>query len=346
MKTIIKFLLALFVLSVLPTTYVVAQVGHIESPLERKARLEREEAARKKKQQQEAAARKKREQEARERAAREAEEAERMRPFRELETNMVYVEGGTFMMGATSDQGLDTKEWEKPVHQVTLSSYYICKYEVTQDLWEAVMGSNPSYFKGGKLPVEQVSWEDCQVFITKLNQLTGKNYRLPTEAEWEYAARGGKRSNGYKYAGGNSLDDVAWHYGNCGTKSTTHDVGTKRFNELGLYDMSGNVEEWCQDWYGFYSSESQTNPRGATSSLGRVIRGGAGSSLLRDGMCLIGSPATRPIAVPTSACVLPFEFSRICNAAACGRCIYDAKGCIANAPINCIGIANADELMN
>lgn len=208
-------------------------------------------------------------------------QAERERIIRELEGNMVYVESGTFMMGATNEQDMFADD-EKPVHQmtlssfhmsahqVTLSSFYICKYEVTQELWTAVMGSNPSEFKGAKRPVEQVSWEDCQTFITKLNQLTGKNYRLPTEAEWEYAARGGNRSNGYKYAGSNTIEDVAWY--DC--KSGTHDVGTKRANELGLYDMTGNVLEWCGDWSGSYSSRSQTNPKGAFWGDVRVCRGG------------------------------------------------------------------------
>ena len=135
------------------------------------------------------------------------------------------------------------------------------------------MGSNPSNFKGSRRPVEKVSWEDCQTFITKLNQLTGRSFRLPTEAEWEYAARGGNRSNSYKYAGGSSIGDVAWYYDNIGNQ--THDVGGKRANELGLYDMAGNVWEWCQDWYGSYSSGSQTNPRGASSGSGRVSRGGS-----------------------------------------------------------------------
>lgn len=190
----------------------------------------------------------------------------------ELEDNMVRVEGGTFTMGATSEQGSDAESDEKPVHQVTLSSFRICKYEVTQELWEAVMGSNPSDFKGAKRPVENVSWEDCQAFISKLNQLTKKKYRLPTEAEWEYAARGGNRSNGYKYAGGNNIADVAWYEDNSGDQ--THDVGTKRANELGLYDMAGNIWEWCSDWYVKYSSSSQTNPKGPSSGSIGVCRGG------------------------------------------------------------------------
>ena len=190
-----------------------------------------------------------------------------------LVANMVYVEGGTFTMGATSEQGSHVDSDEKPAHQVTLSSFSIGKYEVMQEEWEAVMGSNPSKYKGAKHPVENVSWEDCQTFIRKLNQLTGRNFRLPTEAEWEYAARGGRNSRGYKYAGTTSyIDGVAWYYGNSG--NTTHPVGQKNANELGLYDMSGNVWEWCADWKGSYSSSLQTNPQGPSSGLYRVFRGG------------------------------------------------------------------------
>jgi formylglycine-generating enzyme required for sulfatase activity len=183
---------------------------------------------------------------------------------------MIPVEGGTFQMGSTTEGSC-----EKPVHQVTLSSFSIGQTEVTQELWQAVMGSNPSYFKGSKRPVEQVSWNDCQTFITKLNQLTGKTFRLPTEAEWEYAARGGNKSKGYVYSGSNEIDDVAWYTSN---SNSTHDVATKSPNELGIYDMSGNVYEWCQDWYGSYSSGSQTNPTGPTSGSDRVERGGGWSS--------------------------------------------------------------------
>lgn len=185
---------------------------------------------------------------------------------------MVAVEGGTFMMGGTAEQGDDAYTNEFPVHQVTLSSYSIGQTEVTQALWQAVMGSNPSNFTGNlQRPVERVSWNDCQTFITKLNQLTGKNFRLPTEAEWEFAARGGKRSQGYKYAGGNTIGDVAWYSSN--SSSTTHAVATKAPNELGLYDMSGNVLEWCQDRYGSYTSDAQTNPTGPSSGSCRVRRG-------------------------------------------------------------------------
>ena len=198
-----------------------------------------------------------------------------VQPFRVngVSFNMIHVEGGTFTMGATPEQGDDAYDWEKPAHQVTLSSYYIGETEVTQALWEAVMGSNPSYFKGSEHPVEEVSWDDCQTFICKLNTLTGKTFRLPTEAEWEYAARSGKKSQGYKYSGSNTLDNVAWYDDNSGGE--THPVKTKSPNELGLYDMSGNVWEWCQDWSGGYDSSSQKNPTGPSTGSARVSRGGS-----------------------------------------------------------------------
>ena len=183
---------------------------------------------------------------------------------------MKAVAGGTFQMGADdSDAGVD----EKPMHSVTLSSYMIGETEVTQELWHAVMGKNPSLFKGAKKPVEQVSWDDCQKFIKKLNRLTGQQFRLPTEAEWEYAARGGNKSKGYKYAGGNNIDDVAWYTNNVGL--TTYDVKTKFPNELGLYDMSGNVWEWCQNWEYNYSTVPKTDPSGPASGSYRVSRGGS-----------------------------------------------------------------------
>jgi formylglycine-generating enzyme required for sulfatase activity len=204
---------------------------------------------------------------------------------------MMKVEGGTFRMGATREQK-DPWYDEKPPHKVTLSSYYIGETEVTQALWVAVMGTNPSNFQdpsiqenficcdsiveisfpGDNLPVENVSWDDCQTFIKNLNRITGENFRLPTEAEWEFAARGGNNSQGYQYSGSNNLSAVAWYTDNSGGQ--THDVKTKSPNELGIYDMSGNVWEWCQDWYGSYSSVSVTNPTGAASGSYRVYRGG------------------------------------------------------------------------
>ncbi|MBR1688216.1 MAG: SUMF1/EgtB/PvdO family nonheme iron enzyme [Prevotella sp.] len=190
---------------------------------------------------------------------------------------MKGVQGGTFQMGSNDSEAESN---EKPVHQVTVSSFRIGQTEVTQELWQAVMGTNPSKFKGAKRPVECVSWEDCQQFIQRLNAKTGKQFRLPTEAEWEYAARGGNRSSGSKYAGSSSIDAVAWYTVNSYKKGSnspdygTHEVGTKQPNELGLYDMSGNVNEWCSDWYGSYSSASQTNPAGPSSGSIPVVRGG------------------------------------------------------------------------
>ena len=198
-----------------------------------------------------------------------------------LTIEMVKVEGGTFMMGATPEMQ-NPYEQEKPVHQVTLTNdYYMGKYEVTQALWQAVMESNPSNFKGANLPVEQVSWDDCQVFLTKLNSMTGRKFRLPTEAEWEYAARGGKKSLGYQYCGSNNISDVAWYKDNSG--GITHSVGMKQANELGIFDMNGNVWEWCQDWFDSYSSSSQTNPTGAISGAFRVFRGSSWGGNVR--MC-------------------------------------------------------------
>ena len=194
---------------------------------------------------------------------------------------MVPVYGGTFSMGATAEQGSDANARELPVHKVTLSSFYIAQTEVTQALWNAVMGDNPSHFSGGLLPVENVSWNDCQLFIAALSDLTGRNFRLPTEAEWEFAARGGNESEGYKYAGSNDLAAVGWYSYNDswqvrGTGAYgTHPVATRNPNELMLYDMSGNVHEWCQDWFGDYSSGALTDPAGPVSGTSRVYRSGA-----------------------------------------------------------------------
>ena len=203
---------------------------------------------------------------------------------------MVAVQGGTFTMGSD-----DSYVPSRPAHQVTLSSYCIGETEVTQALWKAVMGSNPSYFTGNlQRPVEKVTWYDCQRFINKLNEMTGRTFRFPTEAEWEFAARGGNLSQGYIYAGSDTLDDVAWYDGNCwvsGIGSAPHAVATKAPNELGLYDMLGNVSEWCQDWRGDYSSEAQTNPTGPTSGVMRIARGGN----WRDNSCsVIGRGASNP----------------------------------------------------
>lgn len=185
---------------------------------------------------------------------------------------MIKVQAGTFTMGA-SPETKESYDNEKPSHQVTLTNdYYIGRTEVTQALWKAVMGNNPSYFKGNNLPVENISWDDCQLFLSRLNSMTGHNFRLPTEAEWEFAARGGNKSNYYMYSGSNDLGTVAW----CRETSiwTTHNVATKKPNELGIYDMSGNVAEWCADLYGVYSNEAQENPTGPNNGYYRVARGG------------------------------------------------------------------------
>ena len=187
---------------------------------------------------------------------------------------MVKVEAGGFKMGSKQKPELgDFFRTDYPSHRVTLTNnYYIGKYEVTQELWQVVMDSVPSQFKGENLPVEWVSWEQCQNFLSKLNSITGKQFRLPTEAEWEYAARGGKKSRGYRYSGSNTIDDVAWYEDNSGYK--THAVGTKQPNELGIYDMAGNVEEWCQDGERRYDGSHQTNPVG-NSFFRRMYRGGS-----------------------------------------------------------------------
>ena len=236
---------------------------------------------------------------------------------------MVFVKGGSFLMGAqradASAPNYDSEAWddESPVHSVTLSDYYIGKYEVTQQLWEYVMkysglaadgstmsayaadvwlGDNPSssYGVGNYYPAYNVSWVDIvNIFIPRLNKITGKTFRLPTEAEWEYAARGGNKSQGYKYSGSNTIDYVAWYSVNSSDK--THEVGTKAPNELGLYDMSGNVWEWCSDWYDEYSSSTQTNPAGPTSGSYRVLRGGSW-----DGGAGDGRVANRHYSLPDS----------------------------------------------
>ncbi len=202
------------------------------------------------------------------------------KPIQQLMDDMVLVKGGTFEMGCTSEQ-TNCDEDEKPVHTVTLDNFNIGKYEITQEQWQAVMGGNPSYFKdcGDQCPVEDVSWDDTQEFIKKLNRMIGKTFRLPTEAEWEFAARGGTKSKGFRYAGSDNIDEVAWNW-DMETQLQTHTVGTKKSNELGLYDMSGNVWEWCNDWYDedYYKNSPRNNPKGpGTSQTYRVLRGGSWS---------------------------------------------------------------------
>jgi len=191
---------------------------------------------------------------------------------------MVFVKSGTFIRGCTPEQKGACFENEEPAHQVALRDFYIGRYEVTQSQWKAVMGANnnPSEFKGDNLPVENVSWEDVQFFIARMNSRTRDIYRLPTEAEWEYAARGGDQSRGYRYSGSNDVGEVAWYYQNSERK--THPVGTKQANELGIHDMSGNVYEWVSDWYGSYSGRPQMNPHGPSLDSFRVIRSGSWDS--------------------------------------------------------------------
>lgn len=205
--------------------------------------------------------------------------------------NMVRVEGGEYIMGEGNYNG----DWEEEdddfygyltPHKVKVDRFFIGETEVTQELWSAVMGTNPSYFKGLNRPVEQVSWDDCHIFIRELNLLTGRRLRLPTEAEWEYAARGGNKSQGYVFSGSNEIDKVAWHEGN--SNKETHDVALKQANELGLYDMSGNVFEWCQDNYGPYVPKLDRSPEDVLKdSCQRVTRGGCCG--LTDGWCTVCS---------------------------------------------------------
>ena len=202
-----------------------------------------------------------------------------------IDMRMIYVEGGTFVMGCTGEQGGDCENDESPTRQTTVGSFYIGMLEVTQSQWQKVMGTtiyqqqskagvSKTYGEGPDYPMYYVSWEEAKGFCARLSRQTGRNYRLATEAEWEYAARGGRKSEGTKYSGGWSVDDVAWYYdGNSG--GTAHRCGTKRPNALGIYDMSGNVWEWCEDWYGEYLQYDSNNPKGAASGGDRVVRGGS-----------------------------------------------------------------------
>ncbi|MBK7409136.1 MAG: SUMF1/EgtB/PvdO family nonheme iron enzyme [Saprospirales bacterium] len=201
-------------------------------------------------------------------------------PFKDpFASEMIFVKGGTFTMGCTDEQECDkTDSFTASKHQATINDFWIGKYEVTQAQWEAVMHNNPSENKGcDKCPVENVSWEMAEDFINTLNKLTDKKYRLPSEAEWEYAARGGKKSEGYKFAGGDNLEKAGWFYSNSDNK--IRPVGSKVANELKLYDMSGNVSEWCVDWYddeygGYHNDSPIDNPKGPNSGEERVLRGG------------------------------------------------------------------------
>lgn len=186
--------------------------------------------------------------------------------------DMVLVEGGTFNMGGSDAKAFD---WEKPVHRVEIDSFYIGKYPVTQDLWQAIMSArnNPSDFQGNKRPVNNISWEDTQDFLLKLNNQTGQGFRLPTEAEWEYAARGGRYSQGYLYAGSDRLKQVGWYKQNSGKE--TKEVGLLLANELGLYDMSGNVYEWCEDvWHDSYNGAPADGSAWVDNSASHMFRGG------------------------------------------------------------------------
>ena len=185
---------------------------------------------------------------------------------------MIRVKGGTFQMGAEDELKDEVFEWEMPAHEVTLPDYMIGETEVTQELWEAVMGNNPSKHIGANLPVEKVSWNDCQQFIQRLNNLTHRSFRLPKEAEWEFAARGGNESRHYCYSGSDTLNEVGWYFDN--SNFMTHPIGTKRPNELGLYDMSGNVREWCDDKFYYYNPSVDTSFNDTTIFDSHMNRGG------------------------------------------------------------------------
>jgi len=196
--------------------------------------------------------------------------------LKDLINNMVFVDGGSFMMGCSNGQSNNCDKDERTVHRVVLSRFKIGKFEVTRSQWLEVMGKNRSTFDScNQCAVSNVSWNDIQVFIKKLNKLTVKHFRLPTEAEWEFAARGGILSRGFEYSGSNDLDSVAWYDRN--SKLSVKKVGQKNSNELGLYDMSGNVWEWCSDWYGenYYSESIVDNPMGPMYGEDRVVRGGS-----------------------------------------------------------------------
>ncbi len=194
---------------------------------------------------------------------------------RGIDFKMVRVEGGTFMMGATPEHAMKANYDERPAVTVNLSSFWIATTLVTQQLWQAVMGENPSFFEGEDLPAERMTWHECQDFINRISSETGLDFRLPTEAEWEYAARGGRLAHGYAWAGctNNLIDVHAWHSGNA--EKTTHSVAMLSPNELGLYDMSGNVSEWCNDWYFSTYITARRDPQGPNEGTAKVARGGS-----------------------------------------------------------------------
>ena len=267
---------------------VAAELARIEAE---RARIEAEAAAERKRKEAEAAA-----------------ELARKNFEASLSLDMVLVQGGIFTMGCTTEQAKDCDKNEKPAHQVTLSDFYIGKYEVTGEQWQKVM--DPSGSEGDNRPVERVSWSRVQEFIARLNAMTGGNYRLPTEAEWEYAARGGSQSQGYKHSGSDNIKDVGQYTGNWGT---TIPVGTKKANELGIHDMSGNVWEWVNDWFGDYNSSPQTNPQGPSSGKFRVVRGGSWNS--RAGNTRVSSrnrldPGNRTVGASSSSGNLGFRLAR------------------------------------
>lgn len=189
-----------------------------------------------------------------------------------VQFEMAEIPGGAFLMGGTEEQRSEVGSTDLPVHRVVISPYLIGKTEVTRRLWKAVMGEDSGDWMADDLPIEWVSWEQCQVFIRKLDSITGQNFRLPTEAEWEYAARGGNGKQ-YHYAGSNDYDRIGWLYLN--SQNRTHPVGRKEVNGFGVYDMTGNVAEWCADWFGIYSDETQIDPKGPARGKGRVVRGGS-----------------------------------------------------------------------
>ncbi len=200
--------------------------------------------------------------------------AEQIAVFSRILDNMVFVDGGSFFMGRDDSKNLN-KHDNEPRHLVNIDPFFISKFEVTQDIWAVVMGDNPSAFKSELFPVENISWNDALEFIGKLNNLTGMDFRMPTEAEWEFAARGGKYSLDYQFAGSDFLKAVAWYKDN--SQNSSHEVGKKRPNELGIFDMSGNVAEWCSDFYDFdyYKTAQTDNPKGPLNGLNKVNRGGS-----------------------------------------------------------------------